>query len=117
MTRSDLSFFYAESHRSTIVTTAPSASPEPITAPESGAAFQDDGQPKPGLRKEKEVSDPPLVNRETNADTIDVPPYPPALQSITDSNGTNLSRSLQGPQTEHAGEHLPNPSRNKYDMV
>jgi hypothetical protein len=120
LTRSDFSFLYAESHRSIIVTTAPSASPGPTTALDLGAAFEDDGQPKPGLPKEKDAPEPPFVNREINANTMatqDVPLYPPALTSITDSNVADATRPLRGPHVDHTGDHPPKPSRNQYDMV
>jgi hypothetical protein len=119
LTRSDLSFFYAESHRSIKVTTALSASPRPTTAPDPGAAVEDDGPPKPGLRKENDAPEPPLVNREINANTMatqDVPLYPPALTSVTDSNVANATHPLWGPHVEHAGDHPPKPSRNQYDQ-
>ncbi|KAI9453485.1 hypothetical protein BJY52DRAFT_1214146, partial [Lactarius psammicola] len=41
-----------ESHRSIIVTTAPSTSPGPRSAPDLSTTAEDDGGPRPGLRKE-----------------------------------------------------------------
>ncbi len=76
MTQSDLSPSFPESHRSTIVTSAPCASPGPISAPDLGAATEDDGSPKPGLGKEKDALalDPPSVNRAAQSERTLWPP-------------------------------------------
>ncbi|KAH8988626.1 hypothetical protein EDB92DRAFT_1871599 [Lactarius akahatsu] len=67
ITRFDLSPSFPESHRSVMVTAHPSASPGPTSAPDSGATAEDDGIPKPGLCKGREVPNPPSVNSAIHA--------------------------------------------------
>src|SRR6266702_4334427 len=69
MSQSDPSPSFPQSHRSIIVTTSPSVSPGPTSAPDLGAATEADGSPKPGLRKEKDALDSPSVNRAIHANT------------------------------------------------
>ncbi|KAH9054602.1 hypothetical protein EDB83DRAFT_2392799 [Lactarius deliciosus] len=62
VTRSDLSLSYPKSYRSVIVTTAPSASPEPTSTLDLDAAVVGDGIPKPGSHEEKGALDNPWVS-------------------------------------------------------
>ncbi len=113
MTRSDLSPFFPESHRSTIVPTALSASPGPTSAPDLGAAAEDDGSPQPGLSKEKDALDPPSVNRAIHANTmatLDLSPQSPSLPLVNDSDVAIAGRSLREPNAERTGDHRPYPS-------
>ncbi|KAI9445737.1 hypothetical protein BJY52DRAFT_410901 [Lactarius psammicola] len=76
ITRSDLCPSFPESHRSIVVTTAPSTSLGPTPAPDLRASAEDDGSPT-SLRKEKDTLNPPSVNRAihaNNMDTLDLPP-------------------------------------------
>ncbi len=100
MTRSDLSPSFPESDRSTIVTTAPCAFPGPTPPPDFGAAAEDDGIPRPDLRKE---NDPPSVNRAIQANTLDLPPQSPSLPSVTDSNIAIAGPSLREAYTKRTG--------------
>jgi len=120
MTRSDLSPSCPESHRSTIVPTAPSASPGPSSAPDLGAAAEDDGSPKPGLRKEKDSLDPPSVNcaiHPNTMNTLDLPPQSSSLSSVTDSDVAITGRSLRESNAERTGDRRPHPSHPPYDIV
>jgi len=117
MTRSDLSPSFPESHRSIKVTTAPSASPGPTSAPDPGAAAEGDGSPKPGLRKEKDALGPPLVNRANNMATPDLPPQSPSLPSATGSDVAIAGPSLRELNAERTGDHPPHPSHCRYDVV
>ncbi|KAH8993867.1 hypothetical protein EDB86DRAFT_2830039 [Lactarius hatsudake] len=103
-------------------TAAPSASPGPTSVPDLGSAADDDGSRKPGLRKDKDVVDPPWVNRAIHANTMSTlypPPQPPSLLSVTDSDVVITGRSPRGPIPERTGDHLPHPSQpdHRYDIV
>ncbi|KAH9071405.1 hypothetical protein EDB83DRAFT_248537 [Lactarius deliciosus] len=52
-----------------IVAAPPGASPGLTSAPDLGAAAEDDGSRKPGLRKDKDAVDPPSVNRAFTEET------------------------------------------------
>jgi len=120
ITRSDLSPFLTRSHRSMIVTTTPSASPGPTSAPDLGAAAEDDGSPKPGLLKEKDALDPPSLNRAIHSNTIatlDLPPQSPSLQPVTDSDVAIASPSQKEPNAERTGDHSSHPQHCCYDIV
>ncbi len=120
ITRSNLSPSYPESHCSTTVTTAPSASPGPTSAPDLGAAAEDDGSPKHDLRKGKNALDPVSVNRAIHANTmgtLNLPPQFPPLPSVTDLHVAIVGPSLQEPNAEHTGDDLPHPSHSRYDIV
>ncbi|KAH9071433.1 hypothetical protein EDB83DRAFT_248990 [Lactarius deliciosus] len=90
-----LSILPTESRHPIMATAAPSASPSPTSAPDLGAAAEDDSR-EPGLRRDKDVVDPPLVNRAIHGNTMSTlypPPQSPSLQSVTDSDPVITGRS------------------------
>jgi hypothetical protein len=113
MTRSDLS------HGSIIGTTSSSASPGTTSVPELGAASADadGGSPKP---EEMDILDPASANRAFDANTMlarDLPLHSPLLLCMTHSGGATAGPSPRGPNAEHTGDHPPDPSRFRYDIV
>ncbi|KAH9035094.1 hypothetical protein EDB83DRAFT_2415672 [Lactarius deliciosus] len=77
------------SHRPIMVTVTPSASPGPTSAPDLGAAAEDDGSQMPGLRGNEDALDLRSANRAIDANTtpaLGLPPQLPSLPSVTDSN-------------------------------
>ncbi|KAI9435009.1 hypothetical protein BJY52DRAFT_1333260 [Lactarius psammicola] len=110
--------FPTESHRSMIVTIAPSASPGPTSAPDLGAAAAEDyGGPKPGLCKETDALDLPLVNHAIHASTLEHPLQSPSLPSVADSDVAVAGRSLWEPNAELSGDDPPHASHRRYDIV
>ncbi|KAI9449959.1 hypothetical protein BJY52DRAFT_1305054 [Lactarius psammicola] len=109
-----------ESHRSIIVTIAPSASPEPTSAPDLDSAAEDHGSPKPDFRKEEDDLDPCSVNWEIHANTIatrDLPPQSALLPLVTDSDVDIAGLSLREPNAEHTGDSPVDPLHGGYDIV
>ncbi|KAH9054615.1 hypothetical protein EDB83DRAFT_2392918 [Lactarius deliciosus] len=124
--RSGLSSSYPESHHSMIVTSAPSASPESTSVPDLGAAVVDDGIAKPGLRKEQDTFDPPFVHVNPSVNrsiytnpmpTLDLPPQPPSLPSVTDSDITIAGPSIWESNVERIGDRPPHLSHGQYNIV
>ncbi|KAH8991014.1 hypothetical protein EDB92DRAFT_1862712 [Lactarius akahatsu] len=66
-------------------TVSPGVSPGPTSAHGLGAAVEDGGNKDPGLRKEEDAIDPPLLNRAIHANTMvtDLPPQSPPLPHIS----------------------------------
>ncbi|KAH9036000.1 hypothetical protein EDB83DRAFT_2554520 [Lactarius deliciosus] len=109
-TRPDFSSSFPESHRASIVATAPSTSPGPTPALDLSTAAEDGGS-----HRDKDVG-PPSVNRAIHANTVvtlDLPP-PSSLPSVTDPDVAIASRSLEA---EHKGDQSPHPSYRQYDIV
>ncbi|KAI9449222.1 hypothetical protein BJY52DRAFT_1308284 [Lactarius psammicola] len=109
-----------ESHPSIIVTTAPSVSPGPTSAPDLGSIVEDHGSPKPDFRKEEDALDPHSVNWEIQANTITtrgLPPQPPSMPLVTNSDATIAGPSLREPNAEHTGDSPVYPSHGRYDIV
>ncbi|KAH8991002.1 hypothetical protein EDB92DRAFT_705800 [Lactarius akahatsu] len=79
--RSDLSRSWKKSRRrSIVVPTAPGTS-------DMSAVTEDDGSPKPDLRKDRDALGSSSVNRTIDASTmatLDLPPQPPSLLPVTD---------------------------------
>ncbi|KAH9012923.1 hypothetical protein EDB84DRAFT_1534405, partial [Lactarius hengduanensis] len=105
-------------------TAAPSASPRLTSAPDLGAAADDDGSRKPGLRKDKDAVDAPSVNRAIHGNTMSTPyppPQSPSQPSVTDPDLVITGRSPRGPLTipDQTGDHPPHPSQpdHRYDIV
>ncbi len=97
-----------------------SASRGPTSAPGLGATVEDDGSPKPGLRKEKDALDPPSVNRAIHANTmatLDLPPQSLSLSSVTDSDMAIACHSLRELNAERKGDHPSHPPHCRYDIV
>ncbi|KAI9449218.1 hypothetical protein BJY52DRAFT_1420068 [Lactarius psammicola] len=109
-----------ESHRSIVVTTAPSTSLGPTPAPDLRASAEDDGGPTPSLRKEKDTLNPPSVNHAIHANTMDslyLPPQSPSLPSATDSDVAIVGCSLQEPNAERKeGDRPLHPSHSRYGI-
>ncbi|KAH9027119.1 hypothetical protein EDB84DRAFT_1439936 [Lactarius hengduanensis] len=111
-----LSVLHTESRHPIVATAAPSASPRPTSAPDLGAAAEDDGSRKPGLRKDKDAVDPPSVNRAIHGNTMSTPyppPESPSQPSVTDSDVVITGRSPRGPLAipERTGDHPPHSSQ------
>ncbi|KAH9027125.1 hypothetical protein EDB84DRAFT_1609050, partial [Lactarius hengduanensis] len=111
-----LSVLPTESRHPIVATAAPSASPRLTSAPDLGAAADDDGSRKPGLRKDKDAVDPPSVNRAIHGNTMSTPyppPESPSQPSVTDSDLVITGRSPRGPLAiaERTGDHPPHPSQ------
>jgi hypothetical protein len=107
---------FLESRCLILSTTSPSAPPLPPSAPDLGTA---EGIPKAGSREEKDALDPPSVDRTIQANTVVIlkrppPPPTPTLPSATDK--TIANSSLQGVDTEHAGDS-PHAPHGQYDIV
>ncbi|KAI9441074.1 hypothetical protein BJY52DRAFT_1217099, partial [Lactarius psammicola] len=83
-----------ESYRPIIVTTAPSASPGLTSAPDPGAAAEDNCSPKP---------EPPLQS--------------PSLPLVADSDVVVAGRSLLEPSAELSGDNPPHALHRRYDIV
>ncbi|KAH9057276.1 hypothetical protein EDB87DRAFT_1632647 [Lactarius vividus] len=82
VTRPYLSLSFPGSRRPIIVSVSPSIFPRPTSPPDLGAAVEDGGDEKPGLRKEEDAIDPPSLNRAIHAMVTDPPPRslsPPRL--------------------------------------
>ncbi|KAH9057280.1 hypothetical protein EDB87DRAFT_1632664 [Lactarius vividus] len=110
---STLNIFSTESCRPIVVATIRTS------APDLGAAAQDGGGQKPGLRKDTDALDTPSMNREIRANTVpalDLPPQPSSLSSVTDSDIAIASPSM-GPNAERTGRRPPHPSHGQYDIV
>ncbi len=119
MTQSDLSPSFPQSHRSIIVTTSPSVSPGPTSAPDLGTATKGDRSPKPGLGKEEDALDPPSesVNRATHANTMATLDFLPQLSSVTDPDVAIAGPSLREPDAGRTRDHPPDPPHCRYDIV
>ncbi|KAH9014330.1 hypothetical protein EDB84DRAFT_1680191 [Lactarius hengduanensis] len=114
--RASSSVLSTESRHPIVATAAPSASPRLTSAPGLGAAADDDGSRKPGLRKDKDAVDPPSVNRAIHGHTMSTPyppPESPSQPSVTDSDLIITGRSPRGPLAipERTGDHFPHPSQ------
>ncbi|KAH9048995.1 hypothetical protein EDB84DRAFT_29521 [Lactarius hengduanensis] len=117
ITRFDLSPSFPESHRSVMVTAHPSATPAPTSAPDLGATAEDDGIPKPGLCKGKEVLNPPSANSAIHANTmvtLDLPLQSPSLQLVP---GPDVAIAGQSLRTERTGDQSPRPSHRRYEII
>ncbi|KAH9024173.1 hypothetical protein EDB84DRAFT_1440760 [Lactarius hengduanensis] len=104
-----------EPHSSMIVTTAPSTSPGPTSAPDVGAAAQDDGRPHLGLRKEKDALGALEVDQAIHANSmadLDSPPSP-SMRSITKPEVAIAGPSPREPDADHP----PHTSHDQYDVV
>lgn len=100
-----------------IVTASPSASPEPNSVPDLGAAAEGGGGAAPGLCKEGHALDPPSVNRTIDV-TLDLLKQSTPLPSVTDPDVAIDGHSLRVPNAEHDGADCPShPSLHQYDMV
>ncbi|KAH9020775.1 hypothetical protein EDB84DRAFT_1514283 [Lactarius hengduanensis] len=122
MTRFDLSPSRPEPHRSIMITTAPSAPPGPTSALDLGTAAEGDSSSMPGLRKEKDIADPPSLNRVIPANTratLNLPPQSLSLPLVSDPDATTagLSPREREPYAKHTGDHPRHPSLCSYDMV
>ena len=93
-----------------VVSTAPSASPEMTIAPYMSIAAEDNCNPMIGLRKDKDTSDRPLVNRATHAATPHLPQQSPPVQDL------GVALASQEPDTEHTGDP-PDRSCCRYNIV
>ena len=117
ITLSVLLLSFPESHHSMIVTASPSASPEPTSVPDLGAAAEGGGGAAPGLCKEGHALDPPSVNRTIDV-TLDLLKQSSSLPSVTDPDVAIEGHSLREPNAEHDGADCPShPSLHQYDMV
>ena len=105
-----------ESHHSIIVPSSPSASPEPTSVPDLGAAAEGGGGATPGFCKEKHPLDPPLVNRTIDV-TLDLLEQPSSLPSVTDPDVAIGGHSLREPNAERGVDCPPHSSPHQYDMV
>ncbi|KAH9017452.1 hypothetical protein EDB83DRAFT_2321025 [Lactarius deliciosus] len=104
-----------ESHRLIIVTTAPNASPRPISTSDLAAATEDDGGLEPGSRKGKDVLNPASVNCATRTNTNPgLPPQSPLLPLDSDSEVAAAGPSLRA---ERTGDHSSHPSYCRYEIV
>ena len=69
-----------------------------------------DCNPMFGLRKDKDTSDCPLVNRATRAATPDLPPQSPPVKD------SDVAVASQEPDAEHTVDS-PDPSCCRFDIV
>ncbi|KAI9449954.1 hypothetical protein BJY52DRAFT_1227452 [Lactarius psammicola] len=92
----------------------------PTSAPNLGAAAEDDGSPEPGLRKEADTLDPHLANRAVHPNTfvtLDPPPQSPSLALVTESGVAIASASFKEPNAEQTGYHPPDPLHGLHEIV
>ncbi|KAI9450678.1 hypothetical protein BJY52DRAFT_163143 [Lactarius psammicola] len=109
-----------ESYRSIVVTTAPSTSPGPTSAPDLDSAAEDHGSPKPEFHKKEDALDPHSVNWEIHANTITtrgLPPQTPSMPLVTNSDVAIAGPSLREPNAERTGDSPVDPSHGLYDIV
>ncbi|KAI9445692.1 hypothetical protein BJY52DRAFT_1216610 [Lactarius psammicola] len=120
ITRSDISPSCPDSRRSIVATTSLSAYLGPTSAPDPGAAAEDDGSPDPGLRKEADTLGPHSANRAVHPNTfvtLDLPPQSPSLPLVTESGVAVASASFKEPNAERTGYHPPDPLHGMHEIV
>ncbi|KAI9432457.1 hypothetical protein H4582DRAFT_1995131, partial [Lactarius indigo] len=99
-----------ESHRSIIVTTAPTASPRLTSTP---AAPEGEGSMEAALHMESDTLAPSGIQENIIA-TSDLPSQPLPSPSVTDVAIASPSRRSLG--AEHTGDHSPYPLHSQYDI-
>ncbi|KAH9057255.1 hypothetical protein EDB87DRAFT_1686538 [Lactarius vividus] len=106
-----------ESHSSMLAPTSSFASlARPTSAPDLSVIVEDGGNPKTGLRKDKDTRDPSPIRENENIMAIpDLPPQPRSPPSVT---GVAISDpSLRSLDAKHTGDRPPHPSDSQYDIV
>ncbi|KAH9036003.1 hypothetical protein EDB83DRAFT_2318702 [Lactarius deliciosus] len=116
MTQSDPPPSFTECHRFPVT---PSASTGPASAPDLGAAAEDDRSPKAGALKDRDIhSAPPSairVNYANTMATLDLPQPSPSLQSVIDMDPPIAGSSLRIPNAGRTGDL--DPLHSPYDIV
>ncbi|KAH9057259.1 hypothetical protein EDB87DRAFT_1632570 [Lactarius vividus] len=107
MIRSDRSPSFPESHRSSMVITAPRNPPRPTFAHDLGAGTEDNGIPKPRSLTENDALDPPSANH-ANTTPLDRLPRSLSLPLVAHSDVASAGPSLRGPYAERTGDY-PSP--------